>query len=139
MSIDYQKFADDHKNPTGAPKSNPITPPARILPVCSKCFSVVGQGKIHQCGKNTKREKISEMIQSTSVKSCSKITAKNLKKLANEEGSSTRGGTLELFTGGTSLPVKIGKSKVEPKQPHFSHENLKRLQTANNLSDRALL
>ena len=83
--------------------------------------------------RTLKGKKISKMIQSTSVKSRSKIIAQNLKKLANEEGSSTRGGTLEL-----SLPVKIGKSKVELKQPHFSHENLKRLQTANNLSDRAL-
>ena len=104
-----------------------------------QCFTEVGQGKVHQCNKNTKRENITQIVQSTSTKSRSKITAKNIKNLASAEGVSTRGGTLNLVTGGTNLPVKIGNLKVKPKQPHFSHENLKRLQLANNMSDRTLL
>ena len=78
-------------------------------------------------------------MRKTSTRSRSKLTAKGLKSVAEEEGVSTRGGTLNLKTGSKPLPVKIGTSKIQPKPAHFSHENMKRLQASINLSDSSLL
>ena len=140
-TLDYQKFVSKHVNPMGFPptNTNPKSPPAKVLPFCSKCFSEVGQGKPHQCLKSTKRVNLSKIVRDTFKKSKSHITASSLKNIASDLGVSTRGGTLNLKTGGKSIPVQVGKSKIQPRHPHFSHENLKQLQTANNLSDRSLL
>jgi hypothetical protein len=138
-TFDYQKFAAQHTNPMGAQPKTPVSPPAKVLPICSKCFSEVGQGKPHQCDKNTKRANLANIVHNTSRKSKCKITASSLKNIADDQAISIRGGTLNLQTGAQPIPVKVGKSKLKLKQPHFSHENLKRLQNANNLSDTSLL
>ena len=77
-------------------------------------------------------------MRNTSTRSKSKITASGLKNIADEQGTSTRGGTLKLQTGSKPIPVVIGAPQIKPKQAKFSHENLKRLQTATNLSDKSM-
>ena len=140
-SLDYQQFASNHVNPIGMPPTNPSpkSPPPKVVPICTKCFSEVGKGKTHQCLKSTKRGNLSRIVRDTSKKSKSQITANSLKNIASDEGISTRGGTVHLKTAGKSIPVQVGQSKVKPRQPLFSHESLKRLQTANSLSDRGLM
>jgi hypothetical protein len=87
-----------------------------------------------------KEEKICQkIVRNVSSKSRSTVTSNTLKTIADEQCVSTRGGTVKLQTGSKAIPVKIGTVKVKPKEPTFSHENLKRLQAANNLSDKSLL
>ena len=139
-TLDYKEFATKHSNPIGAPPIHPKSPPPKVITLCSKCLSEIGQGKPHQCYKTQKRENISEFVRSSSTKTTGQVTATGLKKVADEEGVSTRGGTVALSTGGNPLSVQIGvPKKIQPKSAHFSHENLKMLQAANNLSDRSLL
>ena len=102
-------------------------------------LSLIGKGQAHKCDKNQRCTNISEIVRNSSLKSKSKITAKGLKSVAEVEGVSTRGGTLDLKTGSKPLQVKIGAPKVQLKPAYFSHENMKRLQTSLNLSDRATL
>ena len=96
-------------------------------------------GKIHTCQKSTRRENLPNIIRNVSRKSKSTITSNTLKSIASEESVTSRGGTLELQTGSKTIPVIIGTPQVKPKEPAFSHDNLKRLQAATNLSDKSLL
>ena len=137
-TLDYAALAAKHSNPLGAPRVSPISPPARVLPFCSKCFCQIGQGKSHVCDKNKKSANLSNIVRNTSTRSKSKITASGLKNIADEQGTSTRGGTLKLQTGSKPIPVVIGAPQIKPKQAKFSHENLKRLQAATNLSDKSM-
>ena len=138
-NAEYKKHADNNSKKVGAPAIKTKSPAAKAIPVCSKCFTVIGKGQNHKCDKTQRCTNISEIVRKTSQKSRSKITAKGLKSVAEEKGVSTRGGTLDLKTGSKPLQVKIGASKVQLKPAYFSHENMKRLQTSLNLSDRATL
>ena len=138
MSLTYPNYAALHSNPLGAPVTKPYSPPAKVLPTCSKCFTVVGQGKQHICQKSVKRDNLSNIVKNVSRKSRSKVASNTLKVIADEQGVSSRGGTVNLQTSSKQIPVQIGTSKIKPKKPFFSHENLKRLQADNNLSDRSL-
>ena len=136
----YSKHASAQSNPKGIPKVKPApyTPPARTLAVCSKCWCIKGRGIPHVCTKGQKQANISELAKSSSAKTRGRVTSNILKDLCADGGVSLRGGDINLPTATKSLVVKVGKSKVTPKQPKFSHENLKRLQVANNFSDKAV-
>ena len=123
----------------GRPAIHPAASPAKVLPLCSKCFTEVGQGKNHVCHKNTKRENLSNIVRNVSKKSRANVTSSTLKSIAEDEGVSTRGGTLKLQTGSKPIQVQVGTSRESPKEATFSHENLKRLQAASNISDTSLL
>ena len=125
-----------HSNKVGAPSTNPKSPPAKTLAVCSKCWGVIGKGKTHICKSTTKRENLSNIVRNTSGKSRAKVASAALRTIAEDQGVSIRGGTVNLKTGVNPLPVQIG---VKPKEPKFSHENLRKLQASNNLSDKTLL
>ena len=126
-------------NKSGPSPTVPQPSPAKVIPMCSKCFCTVGPGKPHTCHKTARRENLSNIVRNTSRKSQSTVASNTLKNIAEDQSVSTRGGTLQLQTGSKQLPVKIGTPQVKPKEPTFSHENLKRLQAATNLSDKSLL
>ena len=137
MGPAYQKHAAAHSNKVGAPKMKNVSPPARAIPVCSKCFTMIGKGIPHNCSKVQKQENLAHIVRSSSGKSKGKVTSNILKGICSDSGVSQRGGTLTLSTGGKPLPVTVGKPKLTPKVPRFTHESLKRLQAAHNFSDRA--
>ena len=125
-------------NPVGAPKSKPESPPARLLPLCSKCFCVINKGVYHPCTKTQKQTNLAGFVKSNSGRTKGKITSNVLKSMCSEAGVSTGGGTISLKTGGRPITVKVGNPQKAPKIPKFTHESLKRLQAANNFSDRAI-
>ena len=139
QNLNYSAYADLHSNQVGAPPINPKSPPAKTLPVCSKCWGEIGKGIPHNCQKSTRRDNLSNIVRNTSGKSKAKVASSTLKSLAEEQGVSSRGGVIHLQTGSKPIPVQVGTPKVKPKDPKFSHENLKCLQTANNLSDKTML
>ena len=136
---DYQGYAALHSHPNHAPTQTPKSPQAKTLALCSKCWSEIGKGKSHTCQKNTKRENISNIVKNTSKKSRANVASATLKVIAEEQEVSSRGGVVHLQTGAKPLPVQIGTPKVQPRQPKFTHENLNKLQAANNLSDKTML
>ena len=135
--VDYRSHVKEVSNPVGAPKIVAISPPARCLPVCSKCFSIVSKGVSHVCKKTQKQANLAGMVKSASLKSKSKVTSELLKNICSDSGVTLRGGEIKLSTGGKSLPVKVGTPQNLPKTPRFTHDSLKRLQAAYNFSDRA--
>ena len=137
--LDYPAHAELHSNKFGAPSTNPKSPPAKTLAVCSKCWGEIGKGKPHNCKPTTKRENLSNIVKNTSGKSRAKVASSALKTIAEDQGVSIRGGIVNLKTGVNPLPVQIGTSTVKPKDQKFSHENLRKLQASNNLSDKTLL
>ena len=139
MKIEYSAYVNLHSNPMGAPSINPKSPPAKALTVCTRCFTEIGRGKPHPCVKTKKSDNLAHIVKNISGRSRAKVTSSTLKTVAADQGVSTRGGIVELQTGSKPLPVQIGTPKIKPKMAKFSHENLKKLQTANNLSDQTLL
>ena len=135
---EYTQFKNDHSNPVGTPATKPLSPPPKTVPVCSKCLSVVGPGKKHICSKVTFQSKVADMVKGRSMKSRSRVACSILKSVAADQGISSRGGKVELQSGSKTLPVSLGTPQVVPKQPRFTHEDLKRVQAAHNLSDRAI-
>jgi hypothetical protein len=99
---------------------------------CRVCLTYIGRGKAHKCTKSTKQSNLEEMVKSTSFKT---------KSIFADRGVSTRGGSTCLPTGSKALPVTVGTSRGRShiKAARFSIENLIRLQTALNLSDRKIL
>ena len=89
--------------------------------------------------QTTRRDNLTSIVRNTSRKSRTTVAANALKTIADEQGVSVRGGTVNLQTAFYPVPVQIGTPKVKPKEPTFSHENLKKLQLATNLSDKSLL
>ena len=137
--MDYPAFVAKHSNQTGAPSKNPKSPPARTLAVCTRCFTEIGKGKPHTCLKTKKSGNLANIVRNSSGKSRAKVASSTLKSIAADQGISTRGGIVELQTGSKTFQVQLGESKVKPKAAKFSHESLKKLQAANNLSDKTLL
>ena len=139
LNLGYSDYAQKHTNPQGSGSNFPKSPPAKALRVCKRCFNEVGRGKPHTCVKSKKGDNLANIVRSSSGKSRSKVASSTLKTLADDQGVSLRGGTLQLATGSRPLPVIVGAPKIKPKDPKFSHESLQKLQTANNLSDKTLL
>ena len=64
QNLNYSAYADLHSNKVGAPPVNPKSPPAKTLPVCSKCCGEIGKGIPHNFQKSTKRDNLSTVIHS---------------------------------------------------------------------------
>ena len=139
MSLAYQSFAAKHTNPVGAPPLTPKSPPAKVLAVCTRCFQETWPGKPHPCVKGQKSTNLANIVKKTSGRSRAKIASSTLKTIALDQGVSTQGGLLQLQTGSRPIPVQLGAPKIKPKNAKFSHDDLKMMQTANNLSDQTLL
>ena len=115
------------------------SPPAKASTLCDKCFAPIGRGKPHSCQKAHKDTNISKLVQTTSEKTQAKVASTTLHKIAAEAGVSARGGTLTLPSGSKQLPVTVGTPKTGHKEVKFSHEDMMRLQSSQNLSDRGLM
>lgn len=81
------------------------------------------------------------VVKSSSKKSKSRVLTSGLKSVFSDAGVSSRGGSLELGTGGKPITVRLGelKEKGFMKRPRWTHETLIKLQTNNNLSDKSLM
>ena len=108
---------------------------------CRVCLTYIGRGKTHKCTKKTKQTNLEELVKSTSFKTKGKVTSSCLKSVFADRGVSLRGGSTVLPTGSKALPVTVGTSRGRShiKRARFSVENLIKLQTALNLSDRKIL
>ena len=83
------------------------------------------------------RENLAGIVKSRSKKSKGKVVVSSLKSIFNDQGVDQRGGTVSLPTGGPPVQVTLAR-KLTKKSPRWSHDSLKRLQAAMNLSDRAI-
>ena len=135
---EYEIFEKGRSNKVGRGKEALESPPARKLPMCFKCFSLVQRGVAHVHDKQNKRENLANFVRTSSGDTKGNVVSKVLKDLCSESNPGTSG-SLSLATGGKPLPVKIGKATRSLKRPKFSLEHLKRLQTSINLSDRQTL
>ena len=93
---EHNSHAKKQSNPVGAPKICAISPPARCLPLCSKCYSIVSKGVSHICKKSTKQENLADIVKSTSAKSKSKVTSDVLRSICSQSGVTLRGGGAEV-------------------------------------------
>lgn len=108
---------------------------------CRICFTYIGRGKAHRCTKTTKQNNLEDLVKSTSFKTKGKVTSSCLKSVFADMGVTSRGGSTCLPTGSKPLPVTVGTSRAKSrvKTGRFSAENLIRLQTVLNLSDKKIL
>ena len=102
---------------------------------CTYCNGVVGKGRSHKCSKVRMQDNLHNLVKQKSMKSKEKIGSKVLKTIFDDKGLSKRGGTVLLSTGGQKLPVSIS---IKVNKVRFSHENLKRLQVVQGISDRGI-
>ena len=134
---DDVKHKKIHSNDVGAPAKNENSP-VNTIKMCTKCFSMIGAGKPHICNKNSFNDNMGKFIQNKSPSTKSKLTCTLLKTTASDCQSSSRGGVLELKSGSKILPVKIGTPQESKLDPKFTHEDMKRVQTEHNLSDKTV-
>ena len=116
-------------------------PPPSVSLQCTKCFTYVGQGKAHTCNKATKRANLEELVKSTSQKTKGLVTGSCIKAVFEDSGVSTRGGTASVPSG-SSCPLKVTLGTEAAglgETPKFSADNLIKLQTAFNFSDKTTL
>ena len=135
---EYKKHCLDHSRVVGRPRFAPLLPKSKSLVLCSRCFAVKGKGFEHRCTKVSKQMNIVDITKSSSEKTKGKVASNILKDLCIESGVSLKGGKLSLSTGGKKLSVQLGNPGVSIPKPKFTHDSLKRLQAANNYSDRAV-
>ena len=134
---DYKEYLKTHSNPPGAQKINQVSPP-KTLKVCSSCFTIIGQGKKHMCNKNNFNNNVTSYVKRKSPKTKTNLASNLLKTAVSESQQSLRGATVELKSGSKILPVVVGTPKVPTKEVKFTHENLIRMQTNHNLSDKTI-
>ena len=118
------------------PTKSHATPPARKLPLCSRCFGIMKRGTEHKCNKNEKRNNLANFVRQSSVKTKSSIASQTLKDICGSSGKTTAGASINLGTGGKCLPVTVGRASSLLKRPKFTADSLKRLQTSLNFSNR---
>ena len=107
---------------------------------CRKCLTYVGRGKSHKCKKKTKQENLESLVKSSPKRTKGKVTSACLKAVFAEAGVSIKGGSTVLPTGSRPITVSIGaKAKGLMKSARFTAENMVKLQTVYNLSDRTTL
>ena len=79
------------------------------------------------------RSNLAGLVKSKSKKTKAKVT------VFADQDVSTAGGTASLPTGGTPVHVTVGKLRDTRRAARWSHTDLKRLQSAMNLSDRNIM
>ena len=138
---EYKEYLDTVTNPVGAPPKNPNSPPPTTLSLCTRCFSQIGKGKPHICDKDKKSDKIADLVKSVSDESQSKVASATLHDIAEKQGlHEKKGAIVKLKSGTKTLPVQIGKKKeVSGENSKFTHDDMKQIQTSQNLSDRNIL
>ena len=123
-----------------AEETKPVATTTTNLKQCSKCLTYIGRGRPHTCTKATKRSNLEGVVKSCSTKSKARVISSGLKSVFAESGVTTRGGTLAIATGGKPVTVTLGLNvKGVRAKPRWTHEDLIKLQTNNNLSDRTIM
>ena len=124
--------------PSSIPESKPDP---SVKKQCLKCFSYLGPGLSHKCNKKTKIVNQQNMVvRSNSSRSKAKVVSNVVKNIFKERGVDRRGGTAQLETGAKPLRVTLGENPKDlVKSRRFSLENMMKLQTSCNLSDKTLL
>ena len=123
--------------PPGRPrlKDSPAKPGP--MTICSVCNCPYGLGHKHQCSRTAKREALEELIRNTSKKSRERVLSSQLKEVFQDQGVSSKGGSVHLATGGTPIQASLGKIKQKP-PPRFSNTTMNRLQTRIGASDKKM-
>ena len=122
----------------GRPKLKDDIVPINIF-TCSNCHAVVGKGMSHSCTRSEMQTNLVDMIRSKSPKTQQQVASKMLDVIIEEEGKTIQGCSVVLSTKGTPKTVTIGKSQVARPCPKYSLEDLTKLQTTRNLSDKDTL
>ena len=117
---------------------NPSSVPG-VVKLCSLCLTEVRRGISHTCSQGTMRSNLAGLVKSKSKKTKAKVTVSALKAVFADQDVSTAGGTATLPTGGTPVHVTVGKLRDTRRAARWSHTDLKRLQSAMNLSDRNVM
>ena len=104
---------------------------------CTKCFTYVGQGKSHTCNRTTRRANLEKLVKSSSRKTKGRVTGACIKAVFEDDGVDIRGGTAAVPSG-SRCPLKITLGTVE-ESPKLSADNMMKLQTAFNFSDKTTL
>ena len=117
----------------------PISP--TVKRVCMKCSCEIGRGKPHLCTLSTFRQNTIDCILQTPEKTQGRLTSDLIKNHFEKQGMSTRGGTINLATGGKQVKVTMGVQAADllMKPKSFSHQNIIDIIGRRNLSDRAAL
>lgn len=110
------------------------------IKICQKCWTEIARGKKHICQTKTKKDNIEKMVRKSSVRTQHKLASSSIDSLVEEQGISKDGGKLKIKTGGSKpLELSVGKPRQSSASSQFSHDNLKRMQTTLNLSDKQTL
>ena len=75
------------------------------------------------------------LVRQSSKRTKERVVSSGLKDVAEEQGTSTRGGTVTLTTGGTPFSATLGTAGKQQSAPRFSNEVLDRLQLKTGMSD----
>ena len=124
---------------------------------CKTCLQVIGRGIRHQCNRSNKLENLSEIVKSTSKRTKSRVISgvkqiifafigfqiynilgelnQAFSEVSSEKGAPGGQAVISLATRGPK-PLKI--SKMAPKAPVITHQDLINLQNRINLSDRGI-
>ena len=78
---------------------------------------------------------MANLVKGCSFGSKSAVTISSLKDIAEDQGTTTRGGQVYLKSWAKELPVQIGTPQVNPQAKKFSHKDLVSLQSTLNMSD----
>ena len=123
---------------------SPAPPPSLtpdVIKICAHCHSQIGQGLSHDCSRSTFRENVADLVKDKSERTRGRVVSTLLKDVFEDQCVDTRGGTVQLQTGGKSLKVTLGAKAAEliEDRKYFSHKDLVHIKSNRNLSDREIL
>ena len=123
-----------------APPPTPCLTPD-VIKICTYCHSQIGRGLSHACSRSQFRENVADLVKEKSEKTRGRVVNSLLKDVFEEQSIDTRGGTVELPTGGRLLKITLGAKAAGLIQDRkfFSHKDLVQIKSNRNLSDREIL
>ena len=110
------------------------------ITICDSCKSHLSPGLPHDCTKTSRRENLFELVRESSTGTREIVVSRLIDSLCEDKNVNKKAGSLELRTRG-SKPKTIGFGKfgrVAAKK-QFSTEDLLKIQSSFNFSDRKLV
>ena len=89
-----------------APTPTPCLTPDAVK-ICTYCHSQIGRGLCHACSRSQFRENVADLVKEKSEKTRGRVVSSLLKDVFEEQSIDTRGGTVELPTGGRLLKITL--------------------------------
>lgn len=106
---------------------------------CNYCFSVIGKGKTHKCNLSSRVANLTSSLLESPSNACDQVVSTIIKHKVEENKHERKSGLVLSHLHGRKLQVNFKKDNNSLKLPILSADDLSKMKTNLNLSDRKIV